>query len=153
MNKIQIALLIAIVGVLGLLSYSKPVIAAEGQSALVGGSEGMNYTRVQSTGAKVFDGSGVIYRVELSSGNNATVIPYALLIDTDSTGINFVEAAVDTSTIISPALIFVASAPINGQMYSFDYSPYGVRVKKGLYVYKSVANSGQAHVLNVYWKR
>lgn len=156
MKNLKIAFLVVYVAGIVALTLNggrKRVEAAGGQSELVGGSEGMYFAQVRSTGAKVFDLAGTVYRIELSSGNNAATLDYALLIDTSASANGFVQANVVTATIITPALIFTASTTTNGQMTVKDYQPYGIRVANGLYVLKTTINSGEAFVLNVYYRR
>lgn len=154
-TKLQILFTLAFVGFLTMITLSgnHRVEASYGQSELIGGSEGYFTAVIYQTGTKVFDGAGVVYRIDLASAPNENINTYVQCIDTGSSDIGTTYFNYSTGSKITPAIVFQASVTVNGQAMYKDYGPYGIRISSGLFVYKSAAASGESLRATVYWRR
>lgn len=152
-NKLQIASLVVLVGMLAFISTGQKAQAIGGQSELFGGSEGMYQLTVTSTGTKVWDGSGVLYRIDLTSGISGATLDYLMAYDTWQSVGMLPSISVATACKITAPIIFQASITVSGQANYKDWSPYGIRFSSGLYIFKSAADSGEANRATIYWRK
>lgn len=156
MKKIKISGLV-LLGALALgafLSGDKKAAASINSpgSELFGGSDAMFQTNVSATGTKVFDGPGTLYRIELSTNITGAVLDYVQVIDTWTT-VGACYECLANANKATPAIIFNGTSTVNGQGQFKDFTPYGIKITSGMYVYKTSANNGEAIRANVYWRR
>lgn len=124
---------------------------ADADSLISGRSSGEHfYTTVVAASATISNDDIVVYGIYNSSGSG---LNYSILFDTDAA--NGLTGPLDAlnSFRASPAILFSsATLSANGVGYvtKMDYND-GIRMKRGAFLFKSAAQSGESNVTTVEW--
>ena len=139
-----------------LLAFGLLVVGTKVYS--VGNSDAWEYKEVAASSATLFNGSGWLKAISLSSATPTNDLKnFAVALDSYSADTsNAPYSSFISSQKKSQALLFKSTITVNGYSTFENYIEYpgdGVRIYNGLFIYKTTDSSGEAHKVGVLFRR